>query len=525
MLKKALHRYRYALLVLCFVGLWAAAQGLFLDAFPFVHSDEAWLGGLSRNMLQSGSMGVTEPFFDAKPRYPHAIKSLFHLLQMGFIRLFGYEITTLRALSVVGGALCLVLFYFAALRVLKTRGLAFLATVVLSVDIQFLYASHFARQEILLCALLVACLVLLLRGEAMPPLKRALCLAVLTGLGVGLHPNSFLIATMCGLCLLREWLQNRKIGGRALALYVLVTACFAAVFVAISFAFDAQFPMHYLAYGQSEFELLVPLGEKASGLFGFFARLFTRQSGTYYLPDIRLQLLVFPACALLCLAFALVMRKEQPQTANCLFTLLLAGAGLLAGMVLIGRYNQTSILFLFPIGWLLTAFACRLFGQRLAHVLLAFGVAAVLFISVQTIRPWLTQPSYQSYVAQIQTLVPKDARVLGNLNADFAFENGNLRDYRNLPFALAQSDMAAYIRQNDIRYILYSDELDYLYAHRPYYNVIYGNAMFCEALRRFCLESCEEIGSFQNSVYGARIMPLVGDAQYGNVRVFRVKNK
>jgi hypothetical protein len=121
--------------------------------------------------------------------------------------------------------------------------------------------------------------------------------------------------------------------------------------------------------------------------------------------------------------------------------------------------------------------------------------------------------------------VPKDARVLGNLNADFAFENGNLRDYRNLPFALAQSDMAAYIRQNDIRYILYSDELDYLYAHRPYYNVIYGNAMFCEALRRFCLESCEEIGSFQNSVYGARIMPLVGDAQYGNVRVFRVKNK
>lgn len=36
----------------------------FLTDFPFVHSDESWLSGLSRNILEKGSFGVTEAFFD-----------------------------------------------------------------------------------------------------------------------------------------------------------------------------------------------------------------------------------------------------------------------------------------------------------------------------------------------------------------------------------------------------------------------------------------------------------------------------
>ena len=46
----------------------------FLESFPFVHSDESWLAGLSRAMLEEKSIRVTEPFFDARPRYPHGIK-------------------------------------------------------------------------------------------------------------------------------------------------------------------------------------------------------------------------------------------------------------------------------------------------------------------------------------------------------------------------------------------------------------------------------------------------------------------
>ncbi|MEG0020453.1 MAG: 4-amino-4-deoxy-L-arabinose transferase, partial [Oscillospiraceae bacterium] len=52
----------YLLVYFC-VGL------IFLVDFPFVHSDEAWLGGLSREMLARGSLSVTEPFFDLKVRH------------------------------------------------------------------------------------------------------------------------------------------------------------------------------------------------------------------------------------------------------------------------------------------------------------------------------------------------------------------------------------------------------------------------------------------------------------------------
>ncbi|MEG0541593.1 MAG: hypothetical protein RR528_04635, partial [Angelakisella sp.] len=374
--------------------------------------------------------------------------------------------------------------------------------------------------EILLCLCICACLAILLRGQYTS--SHSIALAVITGLAIGLHPNSFLVGCMCGVCLLLRYLQNRKAGLRPLLVYIGVTAAFAAVFVAISYSFDSQFIKHYLAYGQGEFELLVPLHEKAAGLGGFFARLFAGESGTYYLPDIRFQLLLFPAAAIFCLVFALVMRREEGETASMLFTLLGAASGIAAGMVLIGRFNQTSILFLFPIGWLLTAFACTLFGERIKVVLLATLTAVVLLCSVTNIRPWLIAPSYESYLEQLGTILPKDARVLGNLNTDFYFENGSLRDYRNLPFALRDGTLEEYIEANEIEYILYSQELDYLYEHRPYYNVIYGNIMFRDELLRFCSERCTKLSSFQNATYGARVTGLIGSGEYDGVTVYEV---
>ncbi|MEG1942351.1 MAG: hypothetical protein RR049_00925, partial [Angelakisella sp.] len=326
---------------------------------------------------------------------------------------------------------------------------------------------------------------------------------------------------MCGSCLLLRWLIYRG-SPRPLLIYIAVTACFAAVFVAVSYSFDPHFIRDYLAYGQGEFELLVPLGEKAAGLGGFFSRLFRRESGTYYLPDIRFQLLLFPLSAVCCLAFALAMRKDKPEAAERLFTLLGGGAGILAGMVLIGRYNQTGILLLFPIGWLMTAFACKLFGERAEKLLLCGILAVVLGLSIYNIKPWLALPTYESYKEQLAAAVPKDARVLGNLNTDFYFDNDCLRDYRNLPFALQKGSLEAYLEADKIEYILYSDELDYLYEHRPYYNVIYGNIMFRDELKRFCKESCTEVGQFQSVAYGARIMELVGDPRYGTVTVYAV---
>ncbi|MEG1777662.1 MAG: hypothetical protein RR209_01670, partial [Angelakisella sp.] len=182
----------------------------------------------------------------------------------------------------------------------------------------------------------------------------------------------------------------------------------------------------------------------------------------------------------------------------------------------------TGILLLFPIGWLMTAFACKLFGERAEKLLLCGILAVVLGLSIYNIKPWLALPTYESYKEQLAATVPKDARVLGNLNTDFYFDNDCLRDYRNLPFALQKGSLEAYLEADKIEYILYSDELDYLYEHRPYYNVIYGNIMFRDELKRFCKESCTEVGQLQSVAYGARIMELVGDPRYGTVTVYAV---
>ena len=60
---------------------------LFLNNFPFIHSDEPWLSGLSRQIWQSQSFQATEPFFDLKPRHPHALKIFFHSLQIFFLKI------------------------------------------------------------------------------------------------------------------------------------------------------------------------------------------------------------------------------------------------------------------------------------------------------------------------------------------------------------------------------------------------------------------------------------------------------
>ena len=64
---------------------------------------------------------------------------------------------------------------------------------------------------------------------------------------------------------------------------------------------------------------------------------------------------------------------------------------------------------------------------------------------------------------------------------------------------------------------------DYLYEHRPYYHVIYGNAMFAADLKNFCAEYCEIAGSFENPMYAARVISLLRDRSCSRVTVYRVR--
>ncbi|MBR5969499.1 MAG: hypothetical protein IK016_04045 [Lachnospiraceae bacterium] len=594
-------------LVIPYLLIYGVCSALFLTRFPFIHSDESWLAGLSRDMSAADSYGVTESFFNAKPRYPHAIKIIYHAFQRMFIAFFGYSPFAVRLLSLCAALMFLYLFYLLAKRFGGSEKPAFALTVLLSLSPWMIYISHFARQESWLLVLMAEMLLVLTSGGVST--SAAATAAVITGVAIGFHPNAFLLATVAGAVLCVQFVQARRGAStgsaaagagasgtwqllRPALVYIGITAAFAALFVGISYGFGADFLSNYFAYGAADFGLDAAPAERLTEFIGFFARLWRGESGTYYLPETRLFLL---AAALTIPAGVITaVRKKDGGCAQLLAGLL----GLLIGIYIIGRFNQMSLVFFFPFVYLLWGRMLSLAtvsdgapvpstGAETVRASTAAGgfvsagmtlaLVVALGMSVWQIRPWLLPPesaagqaaetsgqaaesaagqaaesgSYEEFLEKLAAFVPKDAKTLGNLNTGFYFDQGKLLDYRNLPYVMEAaknatpstgaetaapstdtetgeaapdgvSAIAAYVEENGIEYILYTAELDYLLSHRPYYNVIYGNIMFAEALKAFCETRCETVGSFTDLRYGARVIALTGDETYSTVTVYRV---
>ena len=510
-----------------FVLLYGMGSFLFLERFPFIHSDECWLAGLSGDMLAARSLGVTESFFNAKERVPHAIRALFHLLQQGMILLFGYSPGAVRLLSLLTGCLFLWILFLAGRRFFRSRETALLVTALVAADVWFIYLSHFARQEVCLLLLMAAAFFLLAGEEedSSARCKRAAFAAVLTGLAIGFHPNSLLVAAVCTAVLLTDIRRDR----RPFLLYTAIVSGFALAFVLLSYSFGPHFLKNYFAYGAADFGLDAAPPQRLKDYGAFFSRLWNRMSGTYYLPESRPALLFFAGLGAGMLVYAI--RKRDRRIARVFAGL----AGLFAGVFLIGRYNQLTILFFLFFGYLLLGLALGRLPKN--HRRAAAGVlfAASLFLSTSQILPWLSGPTYQTYEEEIGRLIPAGEKTVGNLNAGFCFAQGALLDYRNLPYVVAGPDgkpaeeaeritrLSAYMKENDVAYVLYSTELDYLYAHRPYFNVIYGNTSFVPALKMFCETQCDEIGSFTDLRYGARVIGVMGEEAHSRVIAYRIR--
>lgn len=488
-----------------FLVLWFGGNLLFLDLFPFVHSDEPWLSGLTRAMLENRDLSVTEPFFDLKPRFPHAIKSLFHLLQMPFLRAFGYQAFSFRLLSLFGGAGCLIIFYALALRFAGGGITALLAAVLLGVDIQFVYASHFARQEILVLFSMLACFFLL---TGRPGVPRAAAAAVITGLCIGLHPNAFLLATLC----VALFLASRA-AWRPIAVYTGVTGLFALGFTGLSLLFDPDFFAHYAAYG-AEFRVGAPLAEKIRETGPYLQRLYHQVSGTYYTPDIRPQLSLFGA--VLAVSFLGAFRSAKYIVAP-----LAAVFGIWAGMALMGRFSQPYIVFFFPFCYLLLAVLLRQLGRKAGAAGLCAGILLVGGLCVARIHAVIAGPfQYSGYLANIAAAVPPGAKTIGNLNAGYHFANGALRDYRNLSHLKeAGLSFADYARKNRIEYLLVSDELYLLHERRPVWNGVYGNINFLPELEAY-LRGCALVRAFTDNLYGVRVTRFQNGERDCRIRVY-----
>lgn len=508
-------RFPYFLLSL----IYAISNLIILTRFPFVHSDETWLSGLSRNIMETGSYAATESFFDLYPRNPHAIKSLFHTLQILMIKVLGYEIFTVRVLSFLFGMLTLLMFYKLCTVILGSEKWAFAGTLLLAPDIQFIYAAHFARQEIMLLFVLIFSLNYFLTHLLTMKRAQHVLLGILGGLSVGLHPNSFIIALPLVFLYLFHIVVTKKLRISALLAYAAPAAGLALGFVGLSFAFDPDFIAHYLQYG-SQFGVTHALPAKFSEILDFYLKLYNGISGTYYTPDIRLEFYLF-AAALLSSIIGIFRAKDQ-KVREILISILLTILAINTGIVLIGRFSQPSIIFLFPLFYILVTYMLIGIRKNLRVYAALLLLLLITANSAGNILPYLNH-SYAGYLQEIGKAVAKDDTVLANLNAEMYFDNGKLYDYRNLAY-LQENHLtfADYIERNKIAYIIYPDEMDYIFAYRPAWNNVYGDiSLYYADMQTFLQTKAQLVYQFTEPTYGMRIAQYVNQKPW-QVRIYKV---
>ncbi|MCK5763761.1 MAG: glycosyltransferase family 39 protein, partial [Clostridiales bacterium] len=231
------NKYKYSILI--FLIIYGIISFSTITTFPFVHSDETWLAGLSNTIISENTINTTESFFDLYPRNPHAIKVLFNFIQIFFIQLFGLNITALRLISLIFSLISSYLFNTIIYSLTNSKSIAFFSMLLLLINAQFIYMSHFARQESILLFLLLLNIAYLYKSRNPHPIVSGL----ISSIGIGIHPNSFIIF----LPILAYWILGKKI--KDIAIYLLTLSLSALLFILWSFSLDPNFIHNYLNYG------------------------------------------------------------------------------------------------------------------------------------------------------------------------------------------------------------------------------------------------------------------------------------
>ena len=506
---------RFLLLLLV---LYAMMSLLTLTRFPLMHSDESWLSGLSRHILVTGNIAATEPCFDLNPRLPHAFKILFHGLQILSIKLLGYHLFSVRSLSLIFGLFTLIFFYKLGKLILPAKKWALLSCSLLGIDVQFIYASHFGRQEIILLFLGVCGLYYLQKKRNRSGYGRDLLLGTVAGLGIGIHPNGFLIAIMLGAVYLFHIRFSKTLKFRNLSFYSLIFLLWTGIFIGLSFSFKPDFIANYLAYGQQQFGVLNPFIAKLGRLGKFYQHIYQQRCGTYYGPHIEIDLIFLGIGLLYAIGKPLISRVAFDPFSTWIILALLSFN---LGMILIGRFNYTSIIFLFPFYYLLTT---NIIGS-LPHKH-QFWVSGMFFLLILSNTIWnmssFMQYDYSSYLHKIAGTIGPERKVLASLNTEYDFADGALLDFRNLSYLKKYHlSFADYVRSRQIEYIIYPEGLDFIYRSRPQWNGVFGPLPYYNDLKKFLGAHCRPLYRFTDAAFGIEIAQYVGGKNW-QIIIYRV---
>ncbi len=501
-----IRKNRNNLYPILFIFLWTIVNSIFLAQFPFFHSDEIWLASLTETMLGEGTPAVSEPFFDILPRTIHALRIIFHGLQGLVIGLGGLTPAGIRGLSLLTGAVNLFLFH----RLLGKSGfssrVSFAGMILLSLDIQYIYASHFGRQEIVVLFFIIAGL-----NTFFSEYRRykIFLTGLLTGLALGIHPNAFIAAWPVSILFLISVIR-REVSRKDALLFLAAAMVPVVFFLLLSLIMNGNFIGEYLDFGVGV-GVRSGFPDRIRDFLPFFLKLYHRVSGTYYTPDIRWQLIILSPLTLIAFFYSIIKERisDSPWSVGA------AGVfGIGAGIFLLGKYSQPSIVFFFPFLYILLIWVISMVtgGQRSGSLILILVVCLQTMNTVPDIYEEIVREgdSFREYNTTLSDYIPMNSRVLGNLNGGLAFSPHNFLDWRNLEYLESEGlSFTEYIISREIEYIVVSSELDYIYNTRPVWNILYGNLYpWYAEYENYILESCRLEAEFSSPGYGMRITPL-----------------
>lgn len=314
---------------------------------------------------------------------------------------------------------------------------------------------------------------------------------------------------------------------RSLLTFISILSFFALLYIGISFLGNPNFISDYATYGST-------LGVDANGYVrllnfrDFYLKLYLQISGTYYLPNLRL--FFIGAGLLFVFSVYICIKKKRLIDGVLMFV------AFQIGILIIGRYNPTSILFLFfPVFLLgidvLSFFLLHFrnkdffilnFHFQLRHIFLILLLFIVIFrfYSLYTIWNVYQYNDYITYEKEIKSTLEEDSIILGNLSSGFAFENHTFYDIRNLSY-LKEGELYMYLKSRDINTVIYYEEYDYIHRN-PEWNILYGDesVYYFELVNILNLYG-QKIHQFSPRIYGTRIVRYMNDYPF-SITIYRL---
>lgn len=514
--------------VYLFILLYFAVNLLTLMDFPFIHSDELWLRGLTDEMLFKRSFLVTEPFYDLYPRIIHPFRWFFHSLQALFFLCLGSSIFTARLLSLVSGACALFVFHLIMEEQLESKSTAVLGTMALGLNVQFLYSARFGRQDMLLLLFLLLNYYFAITTTAWKKGRAAFLMSLVLLVSIGIHPNSFLIGLVtAGVLLVQVYQKKRPL--QDFLFLVGITTLGVALYLLIGYQWNPNLLSSYFQYGSS-LGIDTQMTGRLEGFYWYWYKLFHRIGGTYDLFDIRIELVMLTV--FLVLPFQTLLKKfaSTQKKDGIIFPHMALGC-LMVGLLVIGRYNQTAVVFVIPFISMMAFSLVDTLSFPWRQVRLSFLAILAVLVGIsmnlygdlseyQVSRPY--QTSYETMISAVDGLVPDDSAVLANLNLMDAFSPHKIYDIRNLGYLEASGiSLQEYIDQRGISYIILHEEMEYIRKTSPRWDFLYVNASYLEELFAYIENHTELVGEIDNPIYAMRISRYSGTYPW-KTRIYKV---